>query len=171
MAVRCRIRSSDLVFHHMDPTWTGPHGMWTTVLYVYVVRQCLYSCLVQETRCPRVLSTRNADIACQHTRQRRTWPNFQRRGPQWGWGWWVWTPPQQPWDSHRIDKKLDTGADFSTCVEVGQQSCLLTYWCSVWHAHILHNDSSKRNMLGCGDLEVGLWPPNSNVGEIFVQCT
>jgi len=35
----------------------------------------------------------------------------------------------------------------------------------------LHNDSAECHILGCGDLGWGLWPLNSNSGDIFGQCT
>ena len=37
--------------------------------------------------------------------------------------------------------------------------------------YVLRHDSAKRHILGGCAQRRGLWPPNSNSGEIFVQCT
>jgi len=52
----------------------------------------------------------------------------------------------------------------------------LTYSVTRGHAHIslsllLLNDSEKRHISGCGEPGVGPMIPNSNSGDIFVQCT
>jgi len=64
-----------------------------------------------------------------------------------------------------------------------RHNCILVYWRMCWRGplprlprphpfvDVLRSDSANRHILECGDRGVGLWPPNSNWEEIFVQRT
>ena len=51
-----------------------------------------------------------------------------------------------------------------TC-DISSERIVLFMFC------VMRHDSAKHHMLGSCALWRGLWPPNSNSAEIFVQCT